>query len=67
MGVIWDFFEPQIEQFEKNLLRRIEYALKSVVKEVTKEIRDEIVREWFSNCNSSSTENATHYDVIMKG
>lgn len=67
MGVIWDFFEPQIEQFEKNLLRRIEYALKSVVKEVTKEIRDEIVREWFSNCNSSSTENATHYDVTMKG
>lgn len=67
MGVIWRFFDSEIKRFEQNLLRRCEYALKTVVKDVTKEIRDEIVREWFGDCNSSSTESATHYDVEVHG
>lgn len=65
MGIIWDFFEPRIEEFEENFFKSLESELKNAVKTVTKEIRDEIVREWFGEYNSSSTEEAAEYEVTM--
>lgn len=63
MGAIVNWVQRSVDNAMKNKLEEKGQKLQTVCKEVTKDIREEITQDWFSGFNSSSTEEATQYDV----